>query len=129
MVPRHPLARKPAPGWPRAWLFSDERTAAGIAELAAIRPHRFRGTHDLPNARGPQGRIQCEQFVQECGTATRHSNNENGPHNRSPRPLAILQLILCGQLQPRSQKSVQMNLDEQLSERMKVRLPLEAQHQ
>lgn len=38
MVPRHPLARKPAPGWPRAWLFSDERTAAGIAELAAILP-------------------------------------------------------------------------------------------
>jgi thiamine-phosphate pyrophosphorylase len=38
MVPRHPLARKPAPGLPDVWLFSDERAAAGIVELAAILP-------------------------------------------------------------------------------------------
>jgi thiamine-phosphate pyrophosphorylase len=38
MVRRHPLARKLAPGLPDVWLFSDERTVAGIAELAAILP-------------------------------------------------------------------------------------------
>lgn len=38
MVRRHPLARKLAPKLPDAWLFSDERLAADMAELAAILP-------------------------------------------------------------------------------------------
>ena len=38
MVRRHPLARGLAPKLPRIWLFSDERSAAGLAELAAILP-------------------------------------------------------------------------------------------
>jgi len=38
MRPRHPLSPKSPNALPNAWLFSDERTAAGIAELAALLP-------------------------------------------------------------------------------------------
>lgn len=38
MVRRHPLPRKPTRNLPRVWLFSDERLAASMTELAAILP-------------------------------------------------------------------------------------------
>jgi thiamine-phosphate pyrophosphorylase len=38
MRPRHPLSPELPNALPNAWLFSDERIAAGIAELAALLP-------------------------------------------------------------------------------------------
>lgn len=38
MRPRHPLSPKSPNALPNAWLFSDERIAVGIAELAALLP-------------------------------------------------------------------------------------------